>query len=71
MLQKVAEMPRRSGPATHGFDAIGVTVLDLRNDGTPVQLVNDPPAPQPGDNFHYASMIVRMANEYDMTFGNV
>lgn len=71
VLQKVAEIPRRSGHATNGFDAIGVTVLDLRNDGSPVKLVSSPPAPQPGDNFHYASMIVRMANEYDTTFGNV
>lgn len=71
VLQKVAEIPRRSGSATHGFDAIGVTVLDLPNDGTPVRLVTGRPAPQPGENFHYASMIVRMANEYDTTFGNV
>ena len=71
VLQKVAEIPRRSGNATNGFDAIGVTVLDLQNDGSPVDLVNAPPAPQPGDNFHYANMIVRMANEYDTTFGNV
>lgn len=71
VLEKVAEIPRRSGHLGNGFDAIGVTVLDLRNDGTPVELVTSPPAPKPGDNFHYDSMIVRMANEYDTTFTHI
>lgn len=71
VLQKVAEIPRRSDHSTSGFDAIGVTVLDLRNDGSPVVLVNERPAPQPGDSFHYGSMIVRMANEYDTTFAAI
>lgn len=71
VLQKVGEIPRRSSHSTSGFDAIGVTVLDLRNDGSPVRLVDEPPAPQPGDSFHYGSMIVRMANEYDTTFAAI
>lgn len=71
VLKKVAEIPRRSGQVGNGFDAIGVTVLDLRNDGSPVGLVTSPPAPQPGDNFHYESMIARMANEYDTTFAKI
>jgi hypothetical protein len=48
-----------------------VTLLSLRNDGSPVELVEGPPAPAPGDTFHYGSMIVRMANEYDTTFAYV
>jgi len=71
VLEKVAQMPRRSGKAGNGFDAIGVTVLDFANDGGPVLLVEDRPAPQPGDNFHYDGMIVRMANEYDATFAHI
>ncbi len=71
VLQKVAEIPRRSGHSGNGFDAIGVTVLDFRNDGSPVRLVRTPPSPAPGDNFHYDSMIVRMANEYDTTFSHI
>lgn len=72
VLQKVAEIPRRSGHTGNGFDAIGVTVLDLDNDGsTPVRLVSGAPAPKTGDNFHYDSMIVRMANEYDTTFSHI
>lgn len=71
VLEKVAEIPRRSGNSDNGFDAIGVTVLDLVNDGSPVRLISSPPAPRPGDNFHYDSMIVRMANEYDTTFTHI
>lgn len=71
VLDKVAEIPRRSAASESGFDAVGITVLNLRNDGSPVHLVNGSPAPAPGDNFHYGSMIVRMANEYDTTFGQI
>jgi hypothetical protein len=71
VLQKVEEIPRRSASSEVGFDGIGVTVLDLRNDGSPVDLVDAPPAPQPGDQFHYDDMIVRMANEYDTHFSRI
>lgn len=71
VLKKIDEIPRRSNTKGTGFDAIGVTVLELVNDGSPVTLVQTPPAPQQGDNFHYGSMIVRMANEYDATFAQI
>lgn len=71
VLDKVAEIPRRSSNSGHGFDAIGVSVLELRNDGTPVRLVEESPAPKPGESFHYASMIIRMANEYDAVFAKI
>jgi hypothetical protein len=71
VVRKVAEIPRRSASSESGFDGIGITVLDLRNDGGPVRIVAAPPAPQPGDSFHYGSMVVRMANEYDTTFARV
>jgi hypothetical protein len=71
VLRKVAEIPRRSASSESGFDGIGVTVLDFRNDGGPVRIVTGPPAPQPGDSFHYGSMVVRMANEYDTTFAAI
>lgn len=71
VLRKVAEIPRRSASSEVGFDGIGITVLRFRNDGGPVAIVADPPAPAPGDTFHYGSMIVRMANEYDTVFANV
>ncbi len=71
VIQKVSEIPRRAHREGNGFDAIGITVLNFRNDGSPVELVNGPPAPGPGDNFQYDSMIVRMGNEYDTTFANI
>jgi len=71
VIDKVKEIPRRSKSSEVGFDGIGLSVLDFKNDGGPVTIVNDPPAPQHGDSFHYDSMIVRMANEYDATFANI
>ena len=67
-LTKLAEIPRRSNTRETGFDALGIVVVDGVNDGTQYQLVDAPPAPQPGDAFHYDGMISRMANEYDTTF---
>ncbi|HUY25514.1 MAG TPA: hypothetical protein VMV09_09490 [Candidatus Saccharimonadales bacterium] len=71
VLAKVSEIPRRSASSEVGFDGLGVVVLDARNDGSPVTLVTGPPAPPPGDTFDYASMITRMANEYDTTFNRI
>lgn len=71
VIKKVAEIPRRSNSSESGFDGVGITVLRLRNDGGDVRIVDGPPAPQPGDSFHYDSMIVRMANEYDTTFAKI
>ena len=71
VIEKIEEIPRRSKSSEVGFDGIGISVLDFKNDGGPVSIVSAAPAPQPGDAFHYESMIVRMANEYDMTFGHI
>ena len=56
-----------------GFDAIGVTVLDLVNDGSdPCTLFEAPPAPQKGRPLPLrVKLIVRMANEYDATFSHI
>lgn len=67
-LAKLGEIPRRSNVRETGFDALGIVVVDARNDGTPFNLVTGPPAPQVGSAYHYDSMIVRVANEYDTTF---
>lgn len=71
VIDKIKEIPRRSMSSEVGFDGIGISVLDLKNDAGPVSIVSGPPAPQQGDPFHYGSMIVRMANEYDATFGKI
>lgn len=70
-LEKLAEIPRRSNTRETGFDGVGVVVIEGVNDGTPYRLVTAPPAPQPGDQFHYDGMITRMANEYDTSFSAI
>jgi hypothetical protein len=71
VLEKVSEIPRRSNSSDTGYDGIGVTVLKVRNDLGPVEIVNDPPAPSAGDAFNYGNMIMRMATEYDTVFANI
>lgn len=70
-LRAVGHLPRRSDASARGYDGLGVVVVDARNDGTPVRLVTEPPAPQPGDNLHYDSMLRRVAGEYDSTFRRI
>lgn len=63
-IDKVRQLPRRTKPGDTGYDALAIVVIDCANDGLPVNLVSTSPAPQPGDNCHYASMIDRLANIY-------
>jgi hypothetical protein len=72
-LSKVREINRRSGPHSGqpGFDALGVLVLSMQNDGGDVELVTGNPAPQPSDDFYYDRMVTRAAHLYDSSFGNV
>ncbi|PYF13154.1 hypothetical protein C8J30_101541 [Rhodobacter viridis] len=68
VLEKVGELPRRSATGREGFDALAAVLVDCRNDGHPVSLVTAPPAPQPGDNLYYDSMILRIAQLYATRF---
>jgi hypothetical protein len=71
ILKKVEELPRRTGTTGVGFDGLGVTILDFENRGGSVSVATGAPAPQPGDPFHYDTMIIRMANEYDSRFHGI
>jgi hypothetical protein len=71
VIDKVGEIPRRNAPAEHGFDGLGIVIVEAQNDGTPVRLVETPPAPQPGDIFFYDDMLTRVANEYDTKFNAI
>jgi hypothetical protein len=73
VIEKLREINRRPGPQSGqpGFDAFGIMVVDLRNDGTPMHLVTNPPAPQPDNDFHYDRMIIRTAHLYDSSFSSV
>ena len=68
VIRKLRELPRRTATGTDGFDAFGILVVELRNDGTPVRVRTTPPAPQPGDQDTYADMVMRAANLDDYRF---
>lgn len=73
VIEKLREINRRPGPQTgqRGFDAFGIMVVELVNDGSPMRIVTEPPAPQPDSDFYYDRMIVRTAHLYDSSFGSV
>jgi hypothetical protein len=70
-INKIEEIPRRTHGGAEGFDALGMVVLELKNDATPVRIVDRPPAPAPADVWHYDQMIRRIASLYANKFGNV
>ncbi|MFN4089251.1 MAG: hypothetical protein ACK4QW_09460 [Alphaproteobacteria bacterium] len=67
-VDKIRQLPRRSMTGDTGYDALSIVVVDCPNDGSPVALVTAPPAPQPGDIYHYASMIDRQGHIYATRF---
>ncbi|WP_160170946.1 hypothetical protein [Lutibaculum baratangense] len=67
-VEKVRQLPRRSRTGDVGYDALAISVVRCVNDGTPVELFEKEPAPQPGDIFHYASMIDRLGHIYSTRF---
>jgi hypothetical protein len=66
VIEKVREIRRRSGKSSVGFDAVGVMVIDMPNDGSPV-LVLDRPDPV----FSYDQMVQRVAHEYAANFARL
>ncbi|MCJ2184327.1 hypothetical protein MTR62_16745 [Novosphingobium sp. 1949] len=67
-VDKVKQLPRRSKTGDVGYDALAIVVIDMPNDGSPVRLVETPPAPQPGEIYHYDTMISRLASTYATRF---
>lgn len=67
-VDKLKELPRRTGRGQEGFDSFGIVVVDMANDGTPVQVVSAMPAPQPADVFHYDQMLRRLIHMYETTY---
>jgi len=65
------DLPRRSKVGDNGFDAFATLVIDCRNDGSDVVLVEHPPAPKPLDNHHYATMIDRLTHIYATRFQHI
>jgi hypothetical protein len=67
-VDKVRQLPRRSRTGDVGYDALSIVVVECANDGSPVNLIEGPPAPQEGDIYHYASMIDRLSHIYATRF---
>jgi hypothetical protein len=67
-VTKVEELPRRVSRGQEGFDALGIVVVDMANDGSPVGIVDTPPAPHPADVFHYDQMLRRLVHLYDTAY---
>lgn len=57
MMSKALPWASVPGEQRYGYDAIGVTLIDCPNDGSPVTVVTAPPAPGPSDPVHYGRMI--------------
>lgn len=70
-VEKLKQVPRRSRTGENGFDAMGIVVVDCRNDGSPVLLHKAPPAPDSEDSLHYDSMIHRIKQWYENRFSNL
>lgn len=69
-IETIREIPRRTRSGEHGFDAVGIIVVNFRNDGSEVLISNNPPAPGSGDADHYASMIDRISSLYASRFAS-
>jgi hypothetical protein len=70
-IKKLEEIPRRTHGGAEGFDALGIVVIELKNDGSPVTILTGPPAPASADVWHYDQMIRRIGSLYANKFGNV
>lgn len=70
-IDKVRQLPRRSKPGSEGYDALSIVLVECANDGSPVELHAKAPAPQPGESYHYATMIDRLRGIYETRFAQL
>lgn len=70
-IEKIKQLPRRSKVEDSGYDGLSIVVIDMPNDGSPVALVETPPAPQTGDIYRYDSMIARLSGIYATRFKDI
>jgi hypothetical protein len=71
VIAKIREMNRRTRSTEEGFDAIGIVVVDCRNDGSPIELAIAPPSLPPRDDYHYDQMVRRIRHQYEVTFPSI
>ena len=69
-IEKVLEIRRRTRPGEQGFDALGIMLVKLRNDGSPCAIVA-------GDHagalrqYDYAALIERVTSQYHAKFQGI
>lgn len=67
-IEKMHEIPLRSGQTMHGFDAMGAILIEMTNDDSPVKLLTAPPAPDSADALQYDRMLRRLVDLYEAKF---
>lgn len=73
--EKVIEMLGKAIPLARdaqgmGYDVIGATVLDCKNDGSAVTVLDHEPAPTRNHHLRYERMIVNLCSEYRARFAS-
>jgi hypothetical protein len=71
VIEKMHQLPRRAATGGPGFDALGLLLMTCRNDGSPVTVMSQPPAPQPGDYLFYDNFIERIETIYAQRFAGI
>lgn len=71
VIETIKQLRRRSSDRERGFDAIGVIVVEMKNDGSACRIVTAPPALPPSDSLHYDQMIARASAAYSQRFAQV
>jgi hypothetical protein len=61
-------IPMVRGGFDFGYDVIGISVIECRNDGSPVSICSEAPAPQSNDHVHYERMIRSICSAYRSRF---
>lgn len=67
-VDKVKQLPRRAKVGDAGYDAFAITVVNMPNDGSRVELATSTPAPQSGDIHAYDTMLARLSVLYATRF---
>jgi hypothetical protein len=65
-VSRLKNIPLRTKDKKFGYDALGIVVIDARNDGEPWTIEDDPAlgAPAPDDIWSYTRMIQQLAKVY-------
>jgi hypothetical protein len=71
IVTAVQNLPRATAAHRVGFDAVGVTCIDLRNDGAPITVVTGSPSPPPGIVGNYDSYVIDLAQLYGTSFQHI